>query len=580
MTFNMKHCRPEDIGLKSFFLGPQSENGVWLQSVLNDLLSEWFAWRKSVYPQDGNAISKDDQDLDEFLQQRRRFEESLSWLSKCFEQEVPQFSPRYMGHMFSEISLPAFLGHFVTLLHNPNNISAEASRVGVRIENEAIASLSKMVGYDPLKARGHFTSGGTLANFEGLVRAKLRSESWLTGGSVVNADASTSAFECAHMGWNKFSLINKTQNLTTKFSNPLEFAKHIERKFGIEYKGPVVLVSNSMHYSWKKGAQLMGLGSESLWGIDLNQHGRLCIDDLQTKIEKAYREDRPILMVTSIMGTTERGSIDDLHLVADVLDKWASRGIHIWHHVDAAYGAFFRTLPRDPSELSTDRIQAVDALPRSNSITLDPHKLGYVPYSCGTFLVKSALEYSSINIDAPYIDFNPDTDRGPQTLEGSRPASGAAATWMTDACIGFNPDGYGRIIERTLKATSRLEKLIKQVNPNIRVLPDRDTNILCFCVAKDGEPLSKSNLRALEIFRKFSPAENSSFIVSKTALRWGSHKSYLENFTSQWRALVDVDSLNVVRLCLMNPFYESREMNTDFSIEFSNQLIEILRDLI
>lgn len=40
--------------------------------------------------------------------------------------------------MFSEISMPALLGHIITLLHNPNNISSEPSTVGTEIEKDAI----------------------------------------------------------------------------------------------------------------------------------------------------------------------------------------------------------------------------------------------------------------------------------------------------------------------------------------------------------------------------------------------------------------------------------------------------------
>ena len=45
--------------------------------------------------------------------------------------ETPTFSPRYIAHMKADLSLPGLLGWFAAMLHNPNNSSRDASRVGV-----------------------------------------------------------------------------------------------------------------------------------------------------------------------------------------------------------------------------------------------------------------------------------------------------------------------------------------------------------------------------------------------------------------------------------------------------------------
>jgi len=128
------NCDPQESSLKSFFLGPRAENAEWVRFLTNGMLERWFEWRKGVSPADGRAISLADQESVEFRTRRSRFEDQLWTLMKRFEGEIPKFSPRYIGHMFSETSLPALLGHFVALLHNPNNISGESSRVGVEIE--------------------------------------------------------------------------------------------------------------------------------------------------------------------------------------------------------------------------------------------------------------------------------------------------------------------------------------------------------------------------------------------------------------------------------------------------------------
>ena len=66
-------CDPKDISLKGFFLGPQAENSEWVRDLLIGLLNDWFAWRKKIFPEDGCAISKVDQQTQEFIEGRKRF---------------------------------------------------------------------------------------------------------------------------------------------------------------------------------------------------------------------------------------------------------------------------------------------------------------------------------------------------------------------------------------------------------------------------------------------------------------------------------------------------------------------------
>ena len=51
-----------------------------------------------------------------------------------------------------------------SILYNPNNCSYEASPISSVLELEVGLDLAKMLGYDPDKAWGHITSGGTVAN--------------------------------------------------------------------------------------------------------------------------------------------------------------------------------------------------------------------------------------------------------------------------------------------------------------------------------------------------------------------------------------------------------------------------------
>jgi glutamate/tyrosine decarboxylase-like PLP-dependent enzyme len=584
-------CEPDDVALKSFFLGPRSENGAWFEELIIESLESWFRWRRSLFPEDGRAISASDQESAAFIARRQRFEEELRGLLERFEEEVPKYSPRYIAHMFSETSLPAMVGHIVTLLHNPNNISGESSRVGLQIETEAVAALGAMVGF--AEGRGHFTSGGTVANFEAVHRARRRVDLWLAMGAAARStlgsseEAAAGLFEAAHMGWERYDgLLRRLEAhpgdleaWTTLGGNLFERAAQLGEVFGQAYRGPVALIPENKHYSWKKAMTLFGLGQEAFWGVRLDAGGHLCVEHLRQRIEEARRQGRPILMVVSVAGTTELGDFDPVDDVQDLLDDYArTQGIHIWHHVDAAYGGFFCSLlrgARGASALGDDARRALEAIWRVESVTLDPHKLGYVPYASGAFLTRSLRDYALLGIDAPYLELQA-ADPGPQTLEGSRSAAGAVATWLTARSIGLDAEGYGRILERTIRCRQRFEALLENVHPDVRVCPTGESNILTFCIARPGEALSGTNERTRRIYQAFSPEQDGEFYVSKTSLRFGGYGALLEQFTSSWQAQRDTDELLLIRLCLMNPFIDSRETAVQFPEAFAASLGRVL----
>lgn len=591
-------CDPKEVALKSFFLGPQAENAPWVLALLDSVFERWTRWRKSLFPEDGSAISTLDQSSHSFIERKEIFQKVTMDLLARLEEEVPKFSPRYVGHMFSEVSLPALFGHVVTLLHNPNNISGESSRVGTQIENEAIEFLLSMVGFPSQSGAGHFTSGGTIANLEALIRAQSRMALWLATQAVLKESTKIESFDLtlsAHSGWNqlddamaKIQRASISQSEIAKWkmgvANPIELSDRLEiLGGGKEFLGPVLLVPENKHYSWKKGCRMLGLGAEALWPIQLDSHGRLSIDHLKQLLDLAIVKGRPVLAVVSVVGTTELGGIDSVNKVQDMLDHWKKEsGIHIWHHVDAAFGGYFRTVDLNHSiALSSQSKDALHAISRVDSVTLDPHKLGYVPYASGAFLTRDKRDYYfSTFDDAPYIDFDETRDKGPYTIEGSRSAAGAIATWMTAKAMGLNPNGYGLLLERTARISKELGKRLTEENLPLQVAPGCDTNILCFTCAKPGESISKSNERTLRVFDRFSPKhQDSAFMVSKTSLHWKSYTAYLDQWTPSWMALRDSDEVVLIRMTMMNPFFASREMTINYSDEYIKELSAILSEI-
>jgi len=583
---DLTKCDPQDVSLKTFFLGPQAENKEWVLEAVTYLFQQWFSWRENYFPKDGVAITQDNRIQTEFVLKQNSLMELLKVLSKRFEDEVPKFTPRYVGHMFSEFSLPALMGHILTLLHNPNNISGEASKVGIQIEREAIDDLCKMVGWNSSEGTGHFTSGGTIANFESLLRAKNRLYLWLGLGTYLKEKrlSDHTLFQFAQMGWEQFDLelsrINNadfTQWKEQWLVNPIRFANHVSQIFQVTFEGPVLLVPQSKHYSWPKGTQLLGMGSDRLVPINLTQEGRMDVNHLKEVIEMCKMQNLPIAGVVSVAGTTELGTIDPINEINDELKNQTEQGYYFWHHVDAAYGGFLCSMiGMEPEDGFSNLLNKLKAIRFVNSVTIDPHKLGYVPYSSGVILVQNPREYAYQDIQAPYIQFNASNDVGLQTLEGSRSAAGAVATWLTERSIGLNPEGYGRLLARTISVRKLIASKLNQASSKFVIVPGLDTNVLCFCVVLPGDSLSQINQRVQEIYNQFSPNAKAPFIFSKTQIKTKNYGPLIEAIIKKHEIKDDTDELFLLRLCLMNPFMVSKETN----ISYTDELIQALKSAI
>lgn len=512
--YSKKKCSPDEVALKSYFLGPQSENGAEFQAQLCGLTKDYLKWRTSQFISDGRAISQADRKSREFNLRHKKLALELQKIGRRFQGEIPKFSPRYLGHMFSELTLPGLLGHWIATLHNPNNVSHESSRVGLKIESEAISGLAKMIGWK--KAPGHFTSCGSIANLEAILRMRSRLKRY------------------APTSW------------------------HTGR----------LLISHSAHYSWKKALSITGFDESNLHPIKLNEQGRMDITELDSVI---FQTTQPILGIVSLMGSTEFGSVDDIDGINEIINKYPAK--NIWHHVDAAYGGFFACTAN--VKLGTHLHRQIRALKKITSITLDPHKLGYIPYACGAFLCQENRDYFYDSIDAPYLNFGSQFSGGVQTVEGSRTAAGATATLLSIKSIGFTKRGLGLLLSRQLRTTDEIKKSLQLRFENIIIPEGLDLNVLCWTMATEDRKLSESNELVEKIYRSTGKGNNT-FFVAKTKLNLQLHPWLKDFLISQKGIRVDTDYVHFIRTTVMNPFFLNKETKTRFADSFCDKIETIL----
>ncbi len=181
----------------AWFLGPKGENSRYFEEILNDILRDYVHWRKNYFPEDDLLISKSRQKEEEFEKQIDSIYHKVYKMMGDLKRNFPFYSPRYMAHMLSDISMPSMLGYFAGMLFNANNVTPEASPVATEWEIQASNALIHMIGYrrspKPPNIRdypklqhdvefwknfgeelggefawGHITAGGTISNIEAL----------------------------------------------------------------------------------------------------------------------------------------------------------------------------------------------------------------------------------------------------------------------------------------------------------------------------------------------------------------------------------------------------------------------------
>ncbi len=121
----------------------------------------------------------------EFLELRGVDKKVLDILFKRLQNTYPTFHPNYIGQMIKPPSDIAIISYFISLFYNPNNHALDGGPETSYLEKEVISELAAMIGYK--KFLGHLTSGGTVANLEGL---------WIS--RMINPDGIFAICENAH----------------------------------------------------------------------------------------------------------------------------------------------------------------------------------------------------------------------------------------------------------------------------------------------------------------------------------------------------------------------------------------------
>ncbi|RMG26428.1 MAG: hypothetical protein D6724_01815 [Armatimonadetes bacterium] len=601
----------------AWFAGPNAENADAFKPLIAQILDDYYFWRRNYFPEDGQLIgSAQKREHEPFWDE---FRDRLAELLARLKADYPFYSPRYAAHMLSEQSLAAIAGYFAGMLYNPNNVTHEAAPVTVRLELEAGRMLSTMLGYGE-DSWAHLTSGGTVANLEALWAARhvrylplltrdlakafsvpADEEEWLNKTPLEAMRAFDETFRaCVAKGAPIAEVVEAY--LSSPYNPAVRGIGAVWNSIGGE---GVVIVSEACHYSLSKVADLLGIGRGNLVSVPVDSGFRMRVDALAEILEQLDRREAHVLAVVATLGTTEEGSLDPLDEIATLRRRRKEEKRPVWWlHADAAYGGYLRTLivperaglgepqtdVRVGGEVRTIRLDlpvgapcdALQALPEADSITVDPHKLGYVPYPCGAICFRSNLVKPILRQDTPYLaeDFR-DTEAesrsdaiGPYIVEGSKPGAAAAAVWLHHSLIPLTSSGLGVVIREGVRNASELHALLSNFSdwsPGRSViaipLTTPQSNIVCFAFRPaTGAGLSDINRLNRLVYERFTiPREaerhiyDQRFFVSRTFLT--AHRYSPQTLGCFLDALgvsaeeYEKEGVFVLRSTLMNPWY-------------------------
>ena len=632
-----------DHALDACFLGPYGENDTLLEKLVVEFLRDHVYWRRNFHPEDPPAISTAAARHPDYLAFEARMRRELHQLSAALKKSVPFHSPRYIGHMASDLLLPGLAAQMLTLPYNPNNVSEDAAPVTVDMEVKVGLQLARMLGYphdpaQPACAFGHLTSGGTLANYQAL-RLALALKAFpvaLRAAQVPGLDVPEDDWSAFNLGGSEaIALLERWQTWLAGQPPAQRAAWHAKVETGrIEQLGligffaahptlsvPRVFAPVTAHYSWSKGVKLLGLGRDQLELLP-TRGMRLDPDALQEALERCVRERQPVLMAVAVLGGTEYGTIDPIDAVVGARARARAQGLDFSVHVDAAWGGYLATLFRAENgslrsredvasgftRFPTPEVHAAfAALGDTDSITVDPHKLGYLPYGAGAFICRDHRAMALLAERADYV-FHGDTptgylaryrNLGQYIPEGSKAGANAAAVYVTHQVLPLDHCHFGKLPRATVRAAeafhARAQRFAAEQAARLCVLVPfaPDSNLVCLALNPRGNSdlhVANAFVRALHDSLRcdpLQPLQTKEFFGSVTSLRFdmlgaADAARILAALGLQADAPLASDSddrLVILRHTLMNPYlidHENGISYIDRYFDFLGRLVQAL----
>ena len=250
------------------------------------------------------------------------------------------------------------------------------------------------------------------------------------------------------------------------------------RQHGVGDEGArlTAYTSTAAHGCITRAMDIAGFGSDALRCVGVDRSHRIDVAALRERIAQNRGAGLKPFLVAGSAGTVDIGAIDDLRALSALCREQG-----IWFHVDGAFGALGILSPALAPRLA--------GLEDADSIALDFHKWGQVPYDAGFLMVRDGDRHrDAFAAPAAYLrresrglaagspwpcDLGPDLSRGFRALK----------TWFTLKTYGT--EKLGAVIARTCALAGYLEARIL-AEPRLELMAPVQLNIVCFGYRADN----------------------------------------------------------------------------------------------
>lgn len=248
--------------------------------------------------------------------------------------------------------------------------------------------------------------------------------------------------------------------------------KHFGLAAGREHaRSPLCFfISIDAHYSFGKAANAMGIGTDHVIGVAVDESGRMLPGALARAIAEARAAGLEPFFVGATAGTTVRAAFDPLAPIADIC---AAEGL--WLHVDAALGGTML--------FSKTARNLLAGLERADSLVWDAHKLMNVPLVASILLVRDPAHLVESNSGGgeDYLFHAGKENRWDSGVSSLQCGRRADVLKIFFAWVMTGEKNWGQMVDGHMNRTHRFAARVA-ADPRLELVYPAETLSLCFRV--------------------------------------------------------------------------------------------------
>uniref|UniRef100_A0A8W4FIT2 Glutamate decarboxylase 1 n=1 Tax=Sus scrofa TaxID=9823 RepID=A0A8W4FIT2_PIG len=330
--------------------------------------------------------------------------------------------PRYFNQLSSGLDVIGLAGEWLTATANTNMFTYEIAPVFTVMETILLKKMCEIIGWGETEADGIFSPGGSISNLYGILVARYK----------------------------------QYPEIRTKGMRALPCI--------------VLFVSEQGHYSVKKAAAILGIGTDNVIEVKCDERGKMIPAELEKNVLQAKRK--------------------------------------------AAWGGGLL--------LSRDHSYKLSGIERANSVTWNPHKLMGVPLQCSAILIREKGLLGACNqMGAGYLFqpdklYNVDFDTGDKAIQCGRHVD-IFKLWLMWKARGTY--GFEAQINRYMELAKYFYKVLKKKD-NFKLVFDAEpefTNVCFWYFPPRLKHIPKGFERDQEL-QKIAPKIKAQMIEEGTAM--------------------------------------------------------------